>query len=314
MKSVLCLGLTPTLQRTLVFDRLEMDEVNRARQVVESAGGKALNAARALVALGTPTQVAGFNGGDTGRRVTAYLSAYGVDARTLTTTKAPTRICTTLIDRAGGTVTELVEEAPAPGVAALRRFMRDTLRRTAEAAMLVICGTLPPYADDTFYVPFVRAAAEAGVPVVIDSHRQALVNVLAERPLLAKLNVRELETTLGEQLASEQQIVRGMREMLARGARHVFVTQGGKAAYLVTPRGAWRFTPPEIKQRVNPIGSGDSATAGIAHALVTGKPMTRAVALGLACGSANVESLTPADLDVKRVAELARRVDLGSRI
>ena len=162
MKSVLCLGLTPTLQRTLVFDRLEMDEVNRARQVVESAGGKALNAARALVALGTPTQVAGFNGGDTGRRVTAYLSAYGVDARTLTTTKAPTRICTTLIDRAGGTVTELVEEAPAPGVAALRRFMRDTLRRTAEAAMLVICGTLPPYADDTFYVPFVRAAAEAG--------------------------------------------------------------------------------------------------------------------------------------------------------
>lgn len=105
-----------------------------------------------------------------------------------------------------------------------------------------------------------------------------------------------------------------MREMLARGARHVFVTQGGKAAYLVTLRGAWRFTPPEIKQRVNPIGSGDSATAGIAHALVTGKPMTRAVALGLACGSANVESLTPADLDVKRVAELARRVGLGFRI
>jgi hypothetical protein len=36
--------------------------------------------------------------------------------------------------------------------------------------------------------------------------------------------------------------------------------------------------------------------------------MTRAVALGLACGSANVESLTPADLDVKRVAELVRKV------
>ena len=39
MKNVLCLGLTPVLQRTLVFERLETDEVNRARQVVESAAG-----------------------------------------------------------------------------------------------------------------------------------------------------------------------------------------------------------------------------------------------------------------------------------
>jgi fructose-1-phosphate kinase PfkB-like protein len=68
MKKVLCLGLTPVLQRTLVFDRLETDEVNRVRQVVESAAGKALNTARALVTLGTPAQTAGFNGGDTGRR------------------------------------------------------------------------------------------------------------------------------------------------------------------------------------------------------------------------------------------------------
>ena len=308
MKKVLCLGLTPVLQRTLVFDRLETDEVNRARQVVESAAGKALNTARALVALGTPAQTAGFNGGDTGRRVAACLAACGVDARTLTAMKAPTRVCTTLIDRAGGTVTELVEEAPAPGIAALRRFTRDTLRRATEASMLVISGTLPPYADNAFYVPFVRAANEADVPVVIDSHRTALINVLFERPLLAKLNVRELEVTLEERLTSERRILRGMRDVLALGARNVFVTQGGKGAYLLTPRGAWRFTPPEIAQRVNPIGSGDCTTAGIAHALLAGKTLQRAVAFGLACGSANVESLTPADLDVKRVAELSRRV------
>ncbi|HQA37961.1 MAG TPA: PfkB family carbohydrate kinase [Kiritimatiellia bacterium] len=243
MKKVLCLGLTPVLQRTLVFDRLETDEVNRARQVVESAAGKALNTARALVALGTPAQTAGFNGGDTGRRVAACLAACGVDAHTLTAMKAPTRVCTTLIDRAGGTVTELVEEAPAPGIAALRRFTRDTLRRATDASMLVISGTLPPYADNAFYVPFVHAANEADVPVVIDSHRTALINVLFERPLLAKLNVRELEVTLEERLTSERRILRGMRDVLALGARNVFVTQGGKGAYLLTPRGVSRYAP-----------------------------------------------------------------------
>jgi len=308
MKKVLCLGLTPALQRTMLFDRLDVDEVNRARQVVESAAGKSLNTARALVTLGTPAQAAGFNGGQTGQKLVAFLKSYGVGTEALTPMKAATRICSTLIDRTAGTVTELVEEAPAPGAAAVTRFMRENLRRTREASMLVISGTLPPFAGDDFYVGFVRAAAEAGVPVVIDSHKTALIDVLFERPLLAKLNVRELETTLMESLSSERRILRGMKDLLGMGARNVFVTQGGKASYLMTPKKTWRIAPPKIAHHLNPIGSGDCTTAGIAHALLSGKTLREAVCLGLACGSANVESLTPADLDVKRVHALRREM------
>ncbi len=308
MKNVLCLGLTPVLQRTLVFDRLEVNEVNRACQVVESAAGKALNTARALVRLGTPAATAGFNGGESGRRVAAYLAAYGVETRALTPMKAPTRICSTLIDRAAGTVTELVEEAPAPEPSSVRRFQRENLKRLTGASLVAISGTLPPFAGDDFYVAFVREAASVGVPVVIDSHRAALINVLFERPLLAKLNVRELETTLGESLKTERQVLRGMRDLQGMGAQNVFLTQGGKASYLLTSRGVWRFTPPPVREPVNPIGSGDCTTAGVVHALLRGKRMPEAVAYGLACGSANVESLTPADLDPKRVRSLVRAV------
>ncbi len=307
MKKVLCLGLTPALQRTLVFEGLEIDEVNRARQVVESAAGKALNTARALVTLGTPAQTAGFNGGQTGRKIAGYLKAYGVESA-LTPMQAGTRICSTLIVAASGTVTELVEEAREPGRAAVARFVRDNLKRTRAAAMLVISGTLPPYAGDDFYVGFVRAAAEADVPVVIDSQKEALVNVLFERPLLAKLTVRELAATLREPMTSEKSILRGMRDLQAMGAQNVFVTHGAKPAYLVTPKRGWRFAPPPVARHVNPIGSGDCTTAGIVHAVLTGKPLREAVRYGLACGSANVESLTPADLDLKRVAVLRRGV------
>jgi len=307
MKKVLCLGLTPVLQRTLVFDSLEVDEVNRARQVVESAAGKALNTARALVALGTPAWVAGFNGGETGRRVAAFLKAYGVETGALTPVKAPTRMCSTLIDREAGTVTELVEEALAPGAAAVKRFVRENLERASGASMLVISGTLPPFVADDFYAGFVRSAARAGIPVVIDSHKAALVNALFERPLLAKLNVRELEATLREPMNTERRILRGMRGLMGMGARNVFVTQGGKPAYLLTPKGAWRYTPPGPRQCLNPIGSGDCTTAGIVHALLNGKSLRVAVGHGLACGSANVETLTPADFDVGRVCDLVRR-------
>ena len=305
-KTVLCLGLTPVLQRTLVFDSLETNEVNRAKQSIESAAGKALNTARALSLLGTPAQVTGFNGGTSGRKVEAFLKSYGVtSAHTLM--QAETRICTTLLDRKHNTVTELVEEAPYPAKAAVARFEKANLKLTREASMLVISGTLPPFASDDFYVRFVQAASTAGVPVVIDSHKTALIHVLFERPYIAKLNVRELEATLNIQLNTRREILRAMKDLIGMGAQNVFVTHGAEAAYLLAADGkSWRFVPPKIKHPVNPIGSGDCTTAGMVHALLHKKPLPEAVAFGLACGSANVTTLTPADFTAAHARSLLK--------
>jgi len=307
-KAVLCLGLTPVLQRTLVFDAVETNEVNRAKQVIESAAGKALNTARALSLLGTPAQVTGFNGGVAGRKVEAFLKSHGI-ASAHTLMQAETRICTTLLDRKNGTVTELVEEAPTPDPATIARFAKANLKLAKAASMLVISGTLPPFASDDFYVPFVQAAAQSKVPVVIDSHKTALIQVLFERPYVAKLNVRELEATLDVSLNTRREIIRAMKDLIGMGAQNVFVTHGAKGAYLLTSDGkAWRFDPPDVPCRVNPIGSGDCTTAGLVHALLQKKPLPHAAAFGLACGSANIASLTPADFKATHARALARSV------
>ncbi len=306
-KKVLCLGLTPVLQRTLVFDKLALDDVNRARMVVESAAGKALNNAHALAVLGTAAQVAGFNGGQSGRKVEAFARAYGV-RRCFTKMRASTRICTTLLSGTDGSATELVEEAPDPGKSAIKLFVRENQRNTTRASLLALSGTLPPFADDTFYVTFVREAARSGIPVMIDSHRTALINVLFERPLLAKLNAYELAVTLGEPMNTELRILRGMRDLYSMGASNVFVTQGRGPAYLLNKGGIWRFVPPEVSRRLNAIGSGDCTLAGIIHAYLRRKNFPAAVRYGVACGSANVESMIPADIDPKRIQALYRRV------
>ncbi|MDD4101378.1 MAG: PfkB family carbohydrate kinase [Kiritimatiellae bacterium] len=306
-KNVLCLGLSPVLQRTLCFDRLVLNDVNRARTTVESGAGKALNTAHALAILGTPAQVAGFNGGDSGCKVAALTRTYNVKA-CFTAMRAPTRICTTILSGADNSTTELVEEAPAPGRNAQKLFVRENLKRISRASLLAISGTLPPFADDSFYVAFVREANRAGVPVMIDSHRTALINVLFERPLLAKLNAHELSVTLGERMDNERRILRGMRDLYGMGAMNVFVTQGRGPAYLLNQGGIWRFVPPDIALRVNAIGSGDCTLAGIIHSYLSGKSLPVAVCYGIACGSANVESMTPADFERKRVQALFRCV------
>jgi len=310
LREVLCLGLAPALQRTIVLEGFALGGVNRASRVVESAAGKAVNTARALVALGAAVQTCGFNGGASGKQLISHMASYGLGTQALTNMEPSTRICTTLIDQLTATVTELVEEAPDPGSAALARFVRDNMRRTQQASMLVISGTLPPFVADDFYTRFVNEAVRAKVPVLIDSQRAALLNVLGEGPVLVKMTASELGATVRSPVDSEERMLRAMRGLIASGAQGVLVTRGGQAAYLMTQLTAWRLTPPTEQVRpVNPIGSGDCTSAGIAHALLSGKGLCESVRFGMGCGSASVETLVPADFDVQRAAELARSVE-----
>src|SRR3954468_6046534 len=106
---IVCLGTTPALQRTMSFDRLRLDAVNRATSVLEYASGKSVNAARVAHTLGRRVVATGFLGGDSGEACRRDLDSAGV-AHEFVTVAARTRMCVTVIDRAGGTATELIEE------------------------------------------------------------------------------------------------------------------------------------------------------------------------------------------------------------
>jgi tagatose 6-phosphate kinase len=110
---ILCVGVAPCLQRTVRFSNFRVGEVNRARSVVASSGGKSVNVARTLKALQESPLVTGFAGGDTGNVMNSFLGHIAIEADFIWTSQA-TRICTTLIDETTGSVTELVEEAPLP--------------------------------------------------------------------------------------------------------------------------------------------------------------------------------------------------------
>src|SRR5438045_3669048 len=108
---ILCVGTTPTVQRTMVFDRLVVDEVNRAQEVTEYASGKGINVARVLTQLGEAALAAGFAGGRRGEFLIEDCARWNVPTD-FVRIAGETRLCTTIIDRANGAVTELVEETP----------------------------------------------------------------------------------------------------------------------------------------------------------------------------------------------------------
>jgi tagatose 6-phosphate kinase len=169
---------------------------------------------------------------------------------------------------------------------------------------VVIAGALMPGVPKTTYRELARRARARGVPVVIDSQRTPLLKTLPHRPLLAKLNVHELESTLGRRLPGEKQIIAGARRLIERGAQQVVVTHGAKGAWLVLPDRVWRFRPPRIRA-LNPIGSGDAVTAGIASGIAEGRDILAVMRLGMACGVANALTLMPGMVELRVVRRLA---------
>src|SRR5262249_19554553 len=107
---ILCVGTTPVMQRSMVFDALHVDEVNRAVETDEYASGKSINAGKVVHRLGVKVLASGFLGGENGRFIRSDLDSLGV-AQNFVEVEPRTRMCITLIDRGSGQVTELVEEA-----------------------------------------------------------------------------------------------------------------------------------------------------------------------------------------------------------
>ena len=65
---------------------------------------------------------------------------------------------------------------------------------------------------------------------VIDTTGQALLDTLAEKPLVIKPNHHELAELFDTQFANQGEIIAAGRKLLDKGAQHVLVSMAGDGA------------------------------------------------------------------------------------
>ena len=297
---IVAAGLTPAWQQIMRFDAVTPGEVNRAQDVHWCASGKVLNVAIALAHLGATSETVALVGGPAGEQIDREFMSLGI-ARHWVATHHATRICTTLIERSSGQVTELVENAGPITPAELEEFCRVYRLRSAQAQAVVLTGSLPAGVPRTLYRDLLR---ETDCLAVLDVRGPELLAALEARPFVVKPNREELAQTLARPLSSDAELHAGMRELNERGATWVVVTQGAKAAWARGPEGLLKISIPRVAVE-NPIGAGDCLAAGLAWGLVEGKPMRDSLRLSAAAAVENVLHLLPARLDPQRVAERA---------
>ncbi|MFE8010677.1 1-phosphofructokinase family hexose kinase [Streptomyces sp. NPDC057418] len=305
---ILTVTLNAALDLTYAVPALVPHTSHRVSEISERPGGKGVNVARVLSALGHATVVTGFAGGATGavlRDLLGNLPRHATDAPltdALVTVAGNTRRTTAVVDRATGDTTQLNEPGPHIGADEWAAFLRAYGELLPGADAVALCGSLPPGIHVGAYAELIRLARAAGVPALLDTGGEPLRRGIAARPDLVKPNADELA-----RLTGAREPLRATLDARRRGAHSVVASLGAEGLLAATPDGVWRAAPPSAL-RGNPTGAGDSAVAGLLSGLVDRLDWPDRLARAVALSTATVLAPAAGEFDRAAYADLLPRV------
>lgn len=298
MKPILTVGLSPGVQKTIVFAELRIGEVNRSESYRLDAGGKSVNVARVLNQLEAASAWALVPVGSENREL--FRSLCERDGIHLIEVPVGGRVrhCYTLVDRSAAGATELVVDEPEPALpedsaAMVRRFQE----LIGQVRAVILAGSRPSGFDPAVYPQMVIDAARSGVPVIADyrgADLRASLHSSSVRPDVIKINEQEFCRTFGAD-TDDKGLRESLRELSSRHGNIVVVTMGERGT--CSARNGDLFEcHVETVAAVNPIGCGDAFTAGFTRSWLDRGELPAAVEEGNRCAAANALTLPPGSI------------------
>jgi tagatose 6-phosphate kinase len=300
---ILTVTLNAALDITYRLDRVRPHASNRVRETAQRAGGKGVNVARVLAALGHEAVVTGLAGGATGAALRAELRAAGLP-EALLPINGESRRTVAVVEDAAGDATLYLEPGPVVSPGEWAAFLTHYEHLLDSAAAVVLSGSLPAGLPEDAYAALVARAGERGVPAVLDADGAALTAGAAAGPALVKPNAHELAAATGT-----DDPWAGAAALAAGGAEAVVVSLGPAGLLARTPEGAWRARLPE-RAHGNPTGAGDAAVAALTAGLLDGTPWPERLAHAAALSAAAVLAPLAGGFDAAAYHRLLPRVEV----
>jgi 1-phosphofructokinase len=296
--------------------------VVRAREILETPGGKATHVMMVARRLGAEVELVTTVGGRNGEQFVAGLIAEGFPIQPVPV-EAAMRGTYTLVVEGEGDVVEVHEpgEPLAPGDA--DQLVAAVERLAPGFDTVAICGSLPAGAPIDLHTRLVAAAHAAGARAILDcSTVDAFAAALEASPDLVAPNLeeaRKLAEGVLEDAAtgpaslapepSDAELLGICDALIEAGAGAVWLSLGAAGSLLATAELAVRLRAPEPPETVNAVGCGDALIGGLVAGLAEGDALPAAAALGVAAATDKLAHLHPGKIDAERVRVLATEVE-----
>jgi 1-phosphofructokinase/tagatose 6-phosphate kinase len=279
-------------------------------------GGKGVNVARVLKALGAPVIATGLAGGATGTRIVEQLTQLSV-LSDFVRIREESRTNTAVIDPTTGEQTEINERGPKVSEHEVELFVDKLLYLAKGASTCVFAGSLPREVDADVYARLIRELKRLGVSTIVDTDGDPLRRAVRAEPDVISPNELEAEELVGHEFNDDGDRLLAVAEMVQLGAR---------AAIMTMPDGLFARMPNDdplgepclyrvrlgegaIEPRAT-VGSGDAFLAGFVAARYNGRPTAECLAYGVACGAESTQHLGAGLVDPERVERLVGGVEV----
>jgi 6-phosphofructokinase 2 len=282
---IITFTLNPAVDEDTSVERVVADRKLRCATPRSWPGGGGVNVARAICRLGGDALAIFPAGGSSGDLLDALLEAEEVPHARIPIAGS-TRRNWNVGERSTGR--EFRFCVPGPTLSETEwGLCLDRIREASRgASYLVGSGSLPPGAPVDFYARCAAMATENGARFVLDTAGAPLRAALARGVFLVKPSLAEFRELTGAadgtplEAAGERMIAEGM-------CRALVVSLGPAGAFWMDATGRERVGAPVVAVSSS-VGAGDCLVAGIVLALDRGRPLSDAVAFGVAAASASV--------------------------
>ena len=309
----LTVTLNAAIDKTLRVANLQIGRRHRCAPGNSQAGGKGINVARTLRALGQPVVATGLAGGHAGAMIIEDLTAGGI-VHQFVRIADESRSSTIVLDPAGTQVaTEVVEYGPVVRPDELEAFWSSYVYLLGGSEAVVLAGSLPREVPEDWYATALREARRQRVFAVLDSEGEPLRLGLAGEPDLVVPNQLEAEELVGFEFEATQDFVLALEQIVEMGARGVIITREDGALAFVREGGRSLFLRATVPllEVVSPVGAGDALLAGLLAARRAERPFAEALRHAVACGAASTQHEQPGMLDGREVQRLSALVEVS---
>ena len=306
---IITVTLNAAIDKTLAVPNFRLGRRHRAVEQTAMAGGKGVNVARALRALGQPVIATGVAGGPTGTRIVEHLTEEGI-LNDFVRIREESRTSTAVVDPTSGEQTEINERGPQVSAGELELFVDKLLYLAKGAAVCVFAGSLPRGVDADLYGRLIEEMRRLGVTTVIDSEGEPLLMATRKAPDVVSPNEIEAEGLVGHEFSDEDDRRRALGEMVEMGAREGIMTlDDGCLAVLGegADRHLYRATL-EPLEPVSSVGSGDAFLAGFVAARYGGRDAESCLRFAVACGAESTQHFGAGRLDQRDVGRVLSEV------
>src|SRR5471032_1972532 len=172
---IITVTLNAAIDKSLSVPNFRLGRRHRTVEQRTIAGGKGVNIARTLKALGQPVIATGFAGGATGTHIVEQLTEESI-LNDFVRIREESRTNTSVLDPTTGEQTEINEQGPRVEPDEIELFREKLLYLARGAAIVVFAGSLPRGLEPDFYAQLIREVRKLDVMTVVDSDGDALRN------------------------------------------------------------------------------------------------------------------------------------------